>query len=108
MPPEKLQRLLRHSDRARHRAKKVLRALGLEHCDFAAGGAAPMPPELLRWYARLGLPIAEVYGMTENCGVSHATLPGVERVGTVGLPYDGVRDAHRPGQRRDPGARARA
>ena len=28
--------------------------------------------------------------MTENCGVSHATLPGVPRPGTVGLPYDGV------------------
>ena len=38
-------------------SKKVLRALGLDACEFAAGGAAPMPPELLRWYARLGLPI---------------------------------------------------
>ncbi len=28
--------------------------------------------------------------MTENCGVSHATLPGVPRPGTVGLPYEGV------------------
>jgi long-chain acyl-CoA synthetase len=28
--------------------------------------------------------------MTENCGVSHATLPGMRRPGTVGLPYDGV------------------
>ena len=49
-----------------------------------------MPPDLLRWYARLGLPITEVYGMTENCGVSHATMPGVPRPGTVGKPYDGV------------------
>jgi long-chain acyl-CoA synthetase len=32
----------------------------------------------------------EVYGMTENCGISHATLPGKQRPGTVGLPYDGV------------------
>ena len=49
-----------------------------------------MPPELLRWYERLGLSICEVYGMTENCGVSHATLPGQPRPGTVGLTYDGV------------------
>ena len=49
-----------------------------------------MPPELLRWYASLGLPIIEVYGMTENCGVSHATLPGVQRPGTVGKAYEGV------------------
>jgi long-chain acyl-CoA synthetase len=70
--------------------KKVLGMLGLDRCEFAAGGAAPMPAELLHWYADLGLPIIEVYGMTENCGVSHATLPGVQRPGTVGLPYDGV------------------
>jgi long-chain acyl-CoA synthetase len=70
--------------------KKILGALGLDQCVFAAGGAAPMPPELLNWYARLGLPIVEVYGMTENCGVSHATLPGVQRPGTVGPAYDGV------------------
>ena len=41
-------------------------------------------------YARLGLPIVEVYGMTENCGVSHATIQGIQRPGTVGKPYDGV------------------
>ena len=49
-----------------------------------------MPPDLLAWYSSLGLPIVEVYGMTENCGVSHATLPGVQRPGTVGQAYDGV------------------
>jgi long-chain acyl-CoA synthetase len=49
-----------------------------------------MPPELLDWYAKLGLPIIEGYGMTENCAVSHATLAGVPRPGTVGPPYDGV------------------
>ena len=70
--------------------KKILTALGLQECQFAAGGAAPMPPELLRWYDKLGLDLVEVYGMTENCGVSHATLPGKQRPGTVGLPYDGV------------------
>ena len=90
MPPEKLQRLLRLPIIGRIVRKKVLSAIGLQDCEFAAGGAAPMPPELLRWYERLGLSIVEVYGMTENCGVSHATLPGVPRPGTVGLPYTGV------------------
>jgi long-chain acyl-CoA synthetase len=90
MPPAKLRRLLKIPIVGRIVAKKVLAALGLDACQFAAGGAAPMPPDLLRWYARLGLPITEVYGMTENCGASHATLPGVQRPGTVGKPYDGV------------------
>ena len=90
MAPAKLQRLLRLPIIGRLVRKKVLSAIGLQDCEFAAGGAAPMPPELLRWYNRLGLDLVEVYGMTENCGVSHATLPGTSRPGTVGLPYDGV------------------
>lgn len=90
MPPAKLQRLLKIPILSGIVKKKILGALGLQDCAFAAGGAAPMPPELMRWYARLGLDLAEVYGMTENCGLSHATLPGRQRPGTVGLPYDGV------------------
>ncbi len=90
MAPGRLRRLLRVPIVGRAIAKKVLAGLGLDACRFAAGGAAPMPPDLLAWYASLGLPIIEVYGMTENCGVSHATLPGIERPGTVGKPYVGV------------------
>ena len=90
MPPEKLALMLKIPILRGIVRKKILSALGLQECQFAAGGAAPMPPELLRWYASLGLLIVEVYGMTENCGVSHATLPGVPRPGTVGMPYDGV------------------
>jgi len=90
MPPAKLQRLLSYPIIGGIVRRKVLKALGLDACTFAAGGAAPMPPALLQWYSKLGLDIVEVYGMTENCGLSHATLPGKPRPGTVGLPYDGV------------------
>ena len=90
MPAAKLARLLKIPVIRGIVAKKIRTALGLDACTLAAGGAAPMPPELLAWYERLGLPIVEVYGMTENCGVSHATLPGVQRPGTVGKAYDGV------------------
>jgi long-chain acyl-CoA synthetase len=90
MPPAKLERLLAFPIVRGIVRKKILTALGLQECVFAAGGAAPMPPDLLRWYNRLGLDLVEVYGMTENCGVSHSTLPGKQRPGTVGLPYDGV------------------
>ena len=44
--------------------RKIVKALGLDQCLFAAGGAAPMPPDLLRWYTRLGLDLVEGYGMT--------------------------------------------
>ncbi len=90
MPPARLDRLLKIPILGAIVRKKVLSALGLQDCIFAAGGAAPMPPDLLRWYGKLKLDLVEVYGMTENCGVSHATLPGKQRPGTVGLPYDGV------------------
>jgi len=90
MPAERLDRLLKIPGVRRLVARKVLRALGLDRCVLASGGAAPMPPELLRWYRRLGLQLTEVYGMTENCGVSHATLKSVPRPGTVGPTYDGI------------------
>ena len=90
MPPAKLDRLLKIPILGSIVRKKILTALGLQDCVFAAGGAAPMPPELLRWYNKLGLALVEVYGMTENCGISHSTLRGKQRPGTVGLPYDGV------------------
>jgi long-chain acyl-CoA synthetase len=90
MPARKLDRLLRVPVVGRVVGRKVLAGLGLDQCEVAAGGAAPMPPDLLRWFARLGLEVTEVYGMTENCGVSHATVRGKLRPGTVGYPYDGV------------------
>ena len=90
MPPAKLNMLLKLPIIGGLVRKKILKALGLDQCTFAAGGAAPMPPALLTWYTRLGLDLIEGYGMTENGAISHATLPGKSRPGTVGLPYDGV------------------
>ncbi|MFM2276404.1 MAG: hypothetical protein RL211_2276 [Pseudomonadota bacterium] len=90
MPPAKLKRLMRLPIIGGLVRRKVLKGLGLDQCRIAAGGAAPMPPDMLNWYRDLGLDLIEVYGMTENCGVSHATLPGTCHPGTVGLPYKGV------------------
>ena len=90
LPPAKLDRLLKIPLVGTLIRRKVMRALGLNHCRFAAGGAAPMPVALLAWYRRLGLPINEGYGMTENLAVSHLTVPGQNQEGTVGPVYDGV------------------
>jgi long-chain acyl-CoA synthetase len=70
--------------------RKLLTTLGLDQCRFAAGGAAPMPIGLLAWYRRLGLPINEGYGLSENLAVSHLTLAGQNQEGSVGPPYPGV------------------
>lgn len=90
MPPAKLNRLMAIPFVKGLVARKILKGLGLDQCKIAAGGAAPMPADLLKWYRSLGLDLIEVYGMTENCGVSHCTLPGTYKPGTVGLPYDDV------------------
>ncbi|MES2949489.1 MAG: AMP-binding protein [Pseudomonadota bacterium] len=90
MPAEKLKRLMRIPVIRGLVRRKILKGLGLDQCRLAAGGAAPMPADVLQWYRDLGLDLIEVYGMTENCGVSHATLPGSRQTGSVGLQYDGI------------------
>ena len=96
MPPAKLNRLLGIPILGGIVRKKVMKALGLDQCKFAAGGAAPMPVALLQWYSKLGLHINEGYGMTENLALSHITEPGKNQQGTVGPVYEGVQ------QRLDP------
>jgi len=90
MAPAKLNRLLSIPILGGIVRRKVMKALGLDQCRIAAGGAAPMPVALLQWYSRLGLNINEGYGMTENLAVSHITEPGKNQQGTVGPAYDGV------------------
>ncbi|MBH9553630.1 AMP-binding protein [Inhella gelatinilytica] len=90
MPQAKLNRLLSIPILNWIVKRKIRKALGLDACQFAAGGAAPMPPDLLRWYRRIGLPINEGYGMTENLAVSNITINGEDMTGTVGPGYDGV------------------
>ncbi|MFP8778844.1 AMP-binding protein [Hydrogenophaga sp. RWCD_12] len=90
MPPAKLDRLLGIPIIGGLVRKKVKKALGLDHCTLAAGGAAPMPMALLQWYAKLGLHINEGYGMTENLALSHITENGKAQQGTVGPAYPGV------------------
>jgi long-chain acyl-CoA synthetase len=91
MPPAKLNRLLGIPILGGIVRRKVMNALGLDKCTFAAGGAAPMPLALLQWYSKLGLNINEGYGMTENLALSHITVPGKNQQGTVGPVYQGVK-----------------
>jgi long-chain acyl-CoA synthetase len=90
MPPAKLNLLLSIPIIGGLVRKKIQKALGLDKCNFAAGGAAPMPVALLQWYAKLGIHINEGYGMTENLALSHITEPGKDQQGTVGPAYPGV------------------
>ncbi|WP_106399210.1 AMP-dependent synthetase/ligase [Actinocorallia populi] len=65
-------------------------AIGMRHVRYAASGAAPIAPEVLKFFIGIGIPMHEVYGMTENSGVATATIRGRVRLGTVGEPRKGV------------------
>jgi len=64
--------------------RNIRRMIGLDRCRIAFTGAAPIAPELIRWYLALGIDMHELYGQTENCGV--ATMMPAERIklGSVG------------------------
>ena len=89
IPERKLERLLRIPILNRAVTKRVLRKLGLDTVINAACGAAPLPPEILLWYRKLGLNLAEGYGMTETL-ITHLPAPGSVRPGFVGCAIPGV------------------
>jgi long-chain acyl-CoA synthetase len=72
----------------------VFRALkeriGLRRVRYATSGAAPIAPEVLRDFLGMGVPLFELYGMTENSAVATTNYPGANKVGTVGMPYKGT------------------
>ena len=90
MPAEKLDALLGDPATAAAVGRKVLASLGLDEVRRAASGAAPIPPSLLAWYRRLGLPLVEGYGMTEDFAYSHRTTNDFEPSGHVGVASPGV------------------
>lgn len=89
-PQKKLDRLLRIPIVNRVVRRKVLEGLGLQHVRLAGSGSAPIPPQLIEWYDRLGLPILEGYGMSEDFAYSHMSKPDKRRAGYVGVPGDDV------------------
>ena len=90
IPPAKLNLLLSIPILNKIIAKKVLTGLGLDQVKLAGSGSAPLPPSLIQWYRRLGLPLIEGYAMTEDFAYSHTMTETHKEVGYVGVPYDGV------------------
>ncbi|APE35110.1 long-chain fatty acid--CoA ligase [Nocardia mangyaensis] len=69
---------------------KLRGALGLDRVRWALSGAAPIPPQTLAFFAGLGIPIAEIWGMSELaciCSVSH---PRDAKLGSVGKLLPGM------------------
>jgi len=64
--------------------KNLKRFLGLDRAHYLGTGAAPISPDLIKWYLALGLNMYEVYGQTENVGLATSNLPDRFKIGTVG------------------------
>ena len=79
----------------------VRKLIGVHRARFCVTGAAPISPDLVKWYLALGVPMAEVWGMTETCGAATSTPAGRHQAGhgRAGLPVQ--RGAARPGHQRD-------
>ncbi|MGQ5490357.1 AMP-dependent synthetase/ligase [Thauera sp. ZXT1-4] len=79
----------------------ILRALqnfiGLRRAQVALTGAAPIPPAVVQFFRTLGVPLVEVYGLTESTGMITGQPLDAARFGSVGTPILGVE--HRIGER---------
>jgi len=69
---------------------KIRERIGLDQCELALSGAAPIAKDILVFFAGIGLPIHEVYGMSETTAVTHSNPRGAIKIGTVGVTLPGV------------------
>ena len=87
VPPELAARVAQ----ADQRVFANLRAmLGLDQAAAVNVGAAPTPVEVLEFFHAIGIPLAELWGMSETCGAGCVNPVGAIKLGTVGPPVDGV------------------
>ena len=62
----------------------VRKLIGIHRARFLVTGAAPISPDLVRWYLALGVPMLEVWGMTETCGASTGVPATLMKPGSIG------------------------
>jgi len=70
--------------------RKLKERLGFDRVQLAISGAAPISPEVLKFFHAIGLPMIEGYGQTEGTGVTSVTRVENIKIGKVGPPLPGV------------------
>ncbi len=71
--------------------RALQKELGLRRVRIALSGAAPISPEILKYFHTLGVSILEGYGLTETTGLTNINPPGKSKIGTVGPVLSGTR-----------------
>ena len=71
----------------------VRKMIGIDRARFLVTGAAPISPELVKWYLAVGVPMLEVWGMTETCGAATGIPADHIKPGSIGpaAQYNQVR-----------------
>src|SRR5688572_29862520 len=69
---------------------KVREQLGMDQVEIAITAAAPINPDLILFFQTLGIPLFELYGMSETTGPATTNLPNAFRLGSVGKALPGV------------------
>jgi long-subunit acyl-CoA synthetase (AMP-forming) len=87
VPPD-LARSVEEADRELFAGLRSM--LGLDEAISVNVGAAPTPREVLVFFHAIGIPLAELWGMSETCGAGACNPPGRVKIGTVGPPGPGV------------------
>jgi long-chain acyl-CoA synthetase len=86
--PEELEKQVALADETLF--SKLRAMLGLDQALAVNVGAAPTPVDVLEFFHALGIELAELWGMSETCGVGTVNRPGQVRIGTVGPAAPGV------------------
>jgi len=82
--PEQLAERVRKADEEIF--SKLREQLGLDQLEACNVGAAPTPPEVIEFFHALGIPLAELWGMSETTGAGTCNPPDRIKIGTVGPP----------------------
>ncbi|NER17445.1 AMP-binding protein [Spongiivirga citrea] len=90
IPQKKLSRLLKIPVINTIVKNKLKEKLGLKNAKTIICGAAPVAASTIKWYKKIGLDILQMYGMTEDCIVSHANLHHANKIGSAGKALPGV------------------
>ena len=78
---------------------KMRKQLGFDDIESVNVGAAPTPPEVIKFFHAIGIPLAELWGMSETCGSGTVNPPDKIKIGTVGPPSPGDGDQAGRGRR---------